>query len=513
MSDRVDAVVIGAGLGGLAAAVTLAAAGRSVVVLERQPGPGGYARCFTRGPYRFDASLRALSGLAPGGGWDGLYADLGIWHRLSLRRLDPLYRLRLPGAEIVAHADWYRYEAELVEAFPAEADGIRGYLDEVLAVYHDLRRMRQDQAAHHGPDMEAFSERYPAAMRVLTQTWDQMMARHVSDPRARSALGALWGYLGLPPGRCSALVGAGVTGSYHEHGGWYPAGGSQSLTDALVDVLRERGGTLLFSQVVSGIEWQDSHIAAVTTSEGLRLAADTVISGASAPATMLDLVGRDRLPAEYAARVAAPAPSNPTFAVYLGLDRDIFAEQDLGHELLLAGSPDAAGAWRASQRGDWQSAAITVTDYAGADPGCAPHGQAAVVITVPAAWEYQDTWGTGGDLAGYHDNPRYLAAKEQVADALVARAARDLPGLDDAIRYLEASTPLTNFDYTGNPRGAIEGYENSPEYSGAALLPQETPVPNLYLAGAWTTSGGMNVVLASGARAAALTLQRHPAHT
>ncbi len=151
MAEHVDAVVIGAGLGGLAAAVTLAGHGRKVVVLEQHTVPGGYAQCFQRGPYRFDVSLHALDGLAPGGGMDHLYRELDTWDRLRLHRLDPLYQLRLPDRQVTAHADWYRYESELIGHFPAEAVGIRGYLDETFAAYRDSRRMAEDQAAGRMP--------------------------------------------------------------------------------------------------------------------------------------------------------------------------------------------------------------------------------------------------------------------------------------------------------------------------------------------------------------------------
>ncbi|HVB45894.1 MAG TPA: NAD(P)/FAD-dependent oxidoreductase [Streptosporangiaceae bacterium] len=515
MADRVDAVVIGGGLGGLAAGATLAGAGRKVVVLEQQASPGGYAQGFQRGPYRFDASLHALNGLAPGGGWDSLYHELGIWERVRLRRLDPIYRLRLPGkdSDIVAHADWFRYETELIDHFPAEAEGIRSYLDEVLAVYHDTRRIEEDRSAHHAPAMAEFPAHYPSLVRASDQTWEQMMARHVADPLTRAALGGLWGYAGLPPAQCSALMGAGMIGSYHEYGGWFPAGGAQALSDTLTQVLRERGGTILFSQLVTRIDFENGRAAAVTTNEGIRLEADQFISNASAPGTMLELLGREHLPADYADRVAATTPSYSTFAVYLGLDSDIFAELGLGHELFLAGSADPAHAWQACQQGDWDQAAVSVTDYTGVDPGCAPRGHAVVVVSTPAAWGFRDTWGTGGRLAGYHENPRYLHLKEEVADALVARAAQELPGLDAAITYLEASTPLTNFDYTLNPHGAIEGYENSPANTGPGWLPQKTPVRNLFLAGAWTNNGGMNPAMASGVRAARLAMaERAPAH-
>ena len=121
MSERVDAVVVGAGLGGLAAAVTLAGGAKKTVVLEQHSVPGGYASSFQRGPYRFDTALHELSGLAPGGGVDTLYRQLGIWNRLRLNRLDPLYILRGPDRQIVAPADLFAYEAELIRNFPSQA--------------------------------------------------------------------------------------------------------------------------------------------------------------------------------------------------------------------------------------------------------------------------------------------------------------------------------------------------------------------------------------------------------
>ena len=512
MAERADAVVIGGGLGGLAAGVTLAGNGRKVVVLEQHTLPGGYAQCFQRGPYRFDVSLHALNGLAPGGGHEALYRDLGIWDRLRLHRLDPLYRLRLPDREVTAHADWYRYESELIGHFPGEAAGIRGYLDEVAAVYRDYRRMGEDQAAGRMPTPEEFPARYPALSRVSGETWEQMMARHVADTRPRRALGGLWGYFGLPPSQCAAIIGAVGTATYHEHGGWYPEGGSGALSSALAQVLHERGGEIRYGVLATGIAVSHERAVAVTTSDGQRLEAEAFISNASAPATMLEMIGRDHLPADYAARVANPVPSYTVFNVYLGLNRDVFVEQGLAHELFLAGSYSTDESWHARHRGDWQKADTLITDYTRADPGCAPPGHAVAVVATDAAWDYEDTWGTGGDLTGYHQNPRYLQIKKQVADDLIARANTAVPGLADAIEFREASTPLTNFRYTRNPRGAIEGYENSPENSGLGWLPQETPFRNLFLAGAWTNSGGMNPAIGSGAAAARLAMQLAPAH-
>jgi hypothetical protein len=59
-----------------------------------------------------------------------------------------------------------------------------------------------------------------------------------------------------------------------------------------------------------------------------------------------------------------------------------------------------------------------------------------------------------------------------VADRLVSLADHHVPGLVEAIQFREVSTPLTNFEYTRNPRGAIEGYENTTENSGLGWAPQ-----------------------------------------
>lgn len=508
MSERVDAVVVGGGLGGLAAGVTLAGRGKRTVVLEQHSAPGGYASSFQRGPYRFDTALHALAGLAPGGGVDEVFVELGIRDRLRLHRLDPLYVLRGAGREVVAHADPFGYEAELIRNFPGEAEAIRAYLDEALAVYRDTRRLEVDQATGRELSLEDMPRRYPALVRVSGETWDQMMSRHVAEPQARTALGTYWLYMGLPPSQLAAVVGAVASAAYHEHGGWYPEGGAAAISEALVAALRDRGGEIRYEQLVNGFDVVDGQATAVTTHEGQRLEADLFVSNASAPTTMLDLVGTDLLPDDYTDRVRSPQPGFSTFSVYLGLDRDMFAEQRLPHELFLLPGFDSDTAAAAIATADWANAPLVVTDYTRVDPGCAPAGHAVVVLSTGASWGYGDTWGTGGDLVGYHDNPRYLSLKAEVTEALVSRAAQAVPGLLDAIRHKEASTPLTNFHYTRNPGGVIEGYENTPANSGLGWLPQKTPLGNLFLAGAWTGTGGMTSAMASGLAAARLALQQ-----
>jgi prolycopene isomerase len=249
-----------------------------------------------------------------------------------------------------------------------------------------------------------------------------MLARHVGDPQLRTVLGGLWGYMGLPPSRCAALMGGVITGSYHQHGGWYPEGGAQAITTALADELRDRRSEIRCGQTVTGFDVEGDRVLAVTTDQGLCVEADVFISNASAPTTLLELVGREHLPGDYVERVEKPSPSYTTFSVYLGLDQSELGQQAGAHEWFLNASWDADEAWQAAQSGDWDRVALSVTDYAHFDPGCAPLGHGVVVLTTVASWDYQNVWGTGGDLTDYHANPAYLRIKEQVADALIRRA-------------------------------------------------------------------------------------------
>ena len=76
---------------------------------------------------------------------------------------------------------------------------------------------------------------------------------------------------------------------------------------------------------------------------------------------------------------------------------------------------------------------------------------------------------------------------------------RLLPGLSQEIEVKEIGTPLTNVRYTRNYRGAIYGWNQTPDNSGDRRIGHATPVKNLYLAGAWTRPGhGYNGVIQSG---------------
>lgn len=142
-------------------------------------------------------------------------------------------------------------------------------------------------------------------------------------------------------------------------------------------------------------------------------------------------------------------------------------------------------------------ASFVITYYNQADPTCAPEGCSVVTIMTLAPWDYADQWGTKGDLAHYSKNPRYLKLKSDAGEKLLTRAENCLPGLRKAIKHMEVATPLTNYRYSLNQGGSIYGCEPA---ANAYLesLSEKTPIPNLFMTGAWIHGGGMCMSLLSG---------------
>jgi len=107
---------------------------------------------------------------------------------------------------------------------------------------------------------------------------------------------------------------------------------------------------------------------------------------------------------------------------------------------------------------------------------------------------------------GWYENEsyeKYEALKKHVAGILIKRAEKLLPGLGSHVEVLEVGSPRTMEHYTLNPRGAVYVWPPDMKHSGPGRLAQETPIPNIFLAGVWTRSGhGQLSALSSGKRAA-----------
>lgn len=498
MDTKWDVIVIGAGLGGLAAAGLLAKDGRKVLVLEQSEQTGGYAQGLRRNGFYFDISLRSMDGVAPGGWAHKPLKMMGVLDHVPFVRLDPYYTARLGGEEITIPADPMQYEALLVRRYPDETQGIRDLFDEMRTIYQETHRMRTDEVLDRQMSPEEMLRRYPHIIRSSRENWAEFLARFISNPELKAFLSVQWTSCGLPPSRLNAVALVQLWASSHLYGGFYPLGGSAAINQAIEAVIREAGGEVLCNQRVLEICVEDGVATGVRTSQGLEAQGTVIISNAN-PAQTLSLIPDEYLPAGYDTRINLTPDSLSSFNIYLGVDGSKLDLEAMPHEMFVSDSQDPEEEYKAIRAGDWDNVPYLLAYYSEVDPSGAPEGKAVLSLMCLAPWEYENTWGTGGEIDNYQANAKYQEIKDAVAETLLARAEREVPGLRDAIVHREIATPLTNARYTLNRGGAIFGFEQSVENMYQGRLDEETPLPNVFLAGAWTQpGGGQSAVLLSG---------------
>jgi phytoene desaturase len=527
-----DLVVIGAGGGGLAAAAALSQAGYDTVVLEKHHAVGGYMCNFERMGYRFEASLHAIDGLDDSPHPDepdwtaGMNVEtfevLGIYDKLSWVKADPMYRVMYPDLDLEIEADAEAYLAQLQQQWPDEAEGLGQMfemlrdVDEVMRVIISYQYAGKDIAGDDAAEFFAeITERDLMDQLMLVQTLmeqttlSEFMAEYISDPALISLWTQLAGFAGAQPDDVAALFFLVMWNSYHFGGYYYVEGGSQAISDAMAEVIEDHGGRIRLNSLVTGIDIEDGRATRVRTSDGACFEARWVVSNANAPATMLDMVGAEYLPVDdpgdpyHPDRIRQGNEDSlvvglPAFQVCLGVDTDythLFGET---HEVMFSDSYDQAENFQYYFDSDVERAPYAIANYTVLDPGNAPAGHNAICLTSMLMYDWEEEW----HWAESHEV--YQELKDEVAWKLVERAEADfLPGLAEHIEVLEAGSPHTLSGFTLNPKGSIFGWDNIPEQSMNKRMPQQTPIDNLLLAGAWTfPGGGQSAVISSGAIAA-----------
>ncbi|WP_227983003.1 phytoene desaturase family protein [Nocardia spumae] len=279
-TDRI--VVVGAGLSGLAAALYLTGAGRTVTLLERADHPGGRVGVY-RGPdYEIDsgATVLTLPGLV-----DDALAAVGsdaAAHDLRIHRLDPAYRARFADdATIAVYSD--------PELMAAEVRRVRGAAQERR--YLELRQwLARIYTAAYGEFMDTNFDspldmvRIPAKRAAL---WELLrlgafgrlgprVGRILDDPTLARLFTFQALYAGTAPGQALAVYGA-IPHMDTSLGVYFPTGGMRAISAALADAFTGAGGQLELNCEVTGIEYRDGRARRVRTADGRAHECDVVV--------------------------------------------------------------------------------------------------------------------------------------------------------------------------------------------------------------------------------------------
>ncbi|MBI5519444.1 MAG: NAD(P)/FAD-dependent oxidoreductase [Desulfovibrio sp.] len=481
-----DAIVIGAGLGGLGCAALMARNGLKPLVIEQHTIPGGYATSFERdddagNTFKCEVSLHSTVARSPSS--RKLLTEMGIYDRLDLvdhkqawSRVDSQGIVDLPNAGLAG------LEAELVRRFPGEKEPIAKF----MAFWRQFTQELDALETKGITDKAQFPKIYPILWSVAGSTLGQVMDRFIANPKLKALIGMTWGYYGLPPSKLAAFYYLEPMADYLTHGGQYVRGTSQAMSNALADVITKAGGKVLLGEQVTRIELKNGRASGVRTASGKRFSARVVVSNAAAPVTF-GMLPKGTLPEKYTARLSGFTPSLSSVIVWLGVKGDLTTIQPRA-EFSIDLQDDPEITYAASMTGDWEKVGLGCMIYDHLVPGFSPKGTNTMAIMCLSGMEpwkkYEKDYAAGSKHA-------YNQEKDRIADLFIKTVEQKMvPGLSGMITMREVSSPLTNRRFTGNPAGAIYGYDQTVGNSFLTRLDNRTPVKGLYLSSAWGNPGG-----------------------
>lgn len=506
-----DTIVIGSGIGGLAAAAMLAKhGGQRVLVLERHYAVGGFTHVFRRRGYEWDVGLHYLGQVQhPKSTTRRLFDHLTV-EPIEWAPMGEVYDRIVLGERVYDFvAGPERFAERMKEYFPAETAAIDRYLRLIQTVSKRSRLYFADKALAGtwagllGPLMRA------PFLRWSKRTTGEVMAGLTDDRELIAVLTGQHGDYGLPPSRSSFAMHA-MLARHYLRGGAYPVGGSSVIASRIAPVIEAAGGKILYYADVREILVMGDLAVGVRMADGTELSASRVISDAGVTNTFLRLLPR---PVAEAHRLIQPLrrvkASVGHACLYLGL-RGTAEELGLpkANFWIYPGSDHDAG-FEAVLRDPEAPLPVVYASFPSAkDPSFEERfpGRSTIELITLAPFERYMRW-YDSELGQRGED--YEALKGRLADRMLEALFQQLPHLRGRIDHCEVSTPLSTRHFAGYERGEIYGLEHTPARFAERSLKPRTPIDNLYLTGQDITSCGVAGAMAAGYLTASVILKRN----
>ena len=489
MDQQPTAIVIGAGLGGIATAARLARSGFSVTVLEKNELPGGRASQIVRDGHRFDVGPTLF--LMPEV-WEDTYAALGenLADHLDLQRIDPTYTVHFEDGlrlQLTSNLGVMQKQLEAVEktAFTGFlsyiAEGSRHYkLSVEKFLGRNFRNIFEYFSLRNLPlifQLKALAKHYANT------------GRFFKDERLKAIFTFQNMYLGLSPFDAPATYSL-LQYTELAEGVWYPMGGMYRAVESLVGIAEKLGVKFLYNSAVREIKVDGSRVRSVITDDGRELFADIFVGNADLPYIYKELLPEGR----QSRQLEDKRYTCSTIMFYWAVDKRY---PQLAHHNVFLGGDYRASFDRIFKDNDLpDEPSFYVHAPARTDPAAAPDGQDTLYVLVPV---------------GHLDSSQPQDWDERVQRArrtVIGRLAHEM-GIHDLEQHIKFETiyqPETWKQRFNLAKGAAFGLSHNFMQVGYLRPKNRHPrYGNLYFAGASTHPGtGLPIVLLS----ARLTTQR-----
>lgn len=490
MKENLPIAVVGAGLGGLAAACTLAARGHRVILFDKNYWGGGKAAVLDVDGFRFDMgpTILTLPGVLR-----RIFAEAGLKleDHLELTRLDPQWRSFFTDGSILdLHESISEMKAEL-DRFSGNGVG-RSY-EQFISLSERLHHIsdRYYFWKSIGGLRDMFDAKNLARGGTLKDVLSMRMGSTVGgtlrsfikDARVSQMLDHFTQYVGSAPDASPAVL-CGIAHMQTSEGVWYPRGGTRGVAVALEKLAQDLGVRTVYGTRIERIETDATGVKAVVTARGERIPVSAVVSNADSVRTHRELLQGTKVAAAFETR-RSYEPACSGVVLYLGL-RERY-EHLLHHNFVFSRDPheEFEYIYRKGEPAPDPTAYLCAPSVT--DPSVAPKGGEALYVLVHTPY-----------LRPHHDWSEMLPKYRKV----IIEKLKTTAGLHDLESRIVCERFLTPQDIHDRYRvlnGAIYGLASHGRFFGAFKPGNRTPLRGLYLCGGAAHPGpGMPMVMMSG---------------
>ncbi|PWH18586.1 MAG: phytoene desaturase [Anaerolineae bacterium] len=483
-------LILGAGIGGLSAAIHLAASGLNVTILEQNPTVGGKMAEITENGFRWDTGPSVIT---MRGVFEDLFSAAGrrLEDYLTLLPVEPLTRYFWPdGTRLDLSRDLSKTAAQISALEPRD---LEGYLD-FLAEAARLHRITGPVFTYGPPpSLESLKHvTFQDALRVdLVRTLQQSIERRVRHPYLRQLLGRFATYVGASPYLAPATLGV-IAHVELTEGVWYPQGGIYQIARAYERLARELGVEIRLNAKIREICVHGEQVSAVILETGEILPAHTILSNIDVTTTY-GLIQSDRARLRLASLMKREVSCSGV-VLLLGVEGTF---PELAHHNIFFSSDYRREFHQIfSQRVLPDDPTLYLCITSKADPSHAPAGceNWFVMVNAPALTPNPSPDGRG--------------ETNQVTEMLLDRLARIGLDVRNRIRSQRLLTPLDIQKNTGAWRGALYGISFNDRFAPFKRPHNRSEFKGLYFAGGTThPGGGVPMVTLSGKLAAQLIMR------
>ncbi|MDP0492573.1 MAG: phytoene desaturase family protein [Verrucomicrobiota bacterium JB023] len=375
MRDKKKIVIVGAGPGGLAAAMILAHRGYEVTVVEKDGRVGGRTSSIEKNGYRFDKGPTFLHQKYI---LDEIFAETGRKSEdyLDFVKLDPMTRLSWGDKTLTTTPNQEEMAAAIEQQFPGDAEGFRRFMKDhatkLEAITPCLQQPYHQLKAYLNKEMVRVLP-YVATTKSVVDVLDD----YFDDDRLKLAFTFQAKYLGMSPWECPGLFSI-LSYTEYQYGIYHTQGGIAAIPCAMAKASEEEGARIRLNAPVREVTFEQRRATGVILEDGEVLAADEVIINADYAYAMTRMMnGHNRDEAE----LRKKKYSCSTFMIHLGLDQ-LYPDEP-HHHVIFADDYRKNVEEIGGEETISQDMSIYVRNSSITDPTVAPEGKSQLYILVP----------------------------------------------------------------------------------------------------------------------------------